>query len=422
MIKHGDGFFRSNNMIRKLPVIWICFFPAIVSAHAKVRVTDTAYRNTDTIKKKDLIDIARRVIKTKSAPRTDTVAVRKIYFSILPISSSEEGATKAIITSTTAGFYLGERSTTKLSSVTFTPYFNFTGRYGLPIRSNIWLNDNEWNLRGDTRFLVYPINTWGLGGNQPESDSFQLNYKYFRFYHSALKRITPYFFVGLGYDLDDYIDLDVTPSDVNAFKKFTNYKYGTSEDENSISSGPTFNLLFDTRNNSINPTPGCYANIIYRYNTTPLGSDNNWQSLYIDLRKYISLTHSGPKNQFAFWTYYWTSLTPGTPYLNLPSIGMDPYQRSGRGIQQSRYRGQRICYFETEYRRDITANGLLGFVLFSNINSVTQPNTNRFVYWHPAGGGGLRIKFNKKSDTNVCIDYGFSKNYSTVQVNLGEAF
>jgi len=101
---------------------------------------------------------------------------------------------------------------------------------------------------------------------------------------------------------------------------------------------------------------------------------------------------------------------------------MDPYQRSGRGIEQSRYRGQRLCYFETEYRRDITANGLLGFVLFSNVNSVTQPNNNRFVYWHPAGGGGLRIKFNKKSDTNVCIDYGFSKNYSSVRINLGEAF
>lgn len=124
----------------------------------------------------------------------------------------------------------------------------------------------------------------------------------------------------------------------------------------------------------------------------------------------------------AFWTYYWTSLTPGTPYLDLPSIGMDPNQRSGRGIEQSRYRGQRLFYFETEFRREITRNGLLGFVLFTNINSVSQPNTNRFVYWNPAGGGGLRIKFNKKSDTNVGIDYGFSKGYSAVLINLGEAF
>jgi len=271
---------------------------------------------------------------------------------------------------------------------------------------------------------VYPIYTWGLGGNQPESDNFLLNYKYVRFYQSALRRITPYFFAGLGYDLDYDIDLDLTPADVNAFKKFANYKYGTSEDDNSFASGPTLNFLYDTRNsnNSLNPAPGWYANIIYRYSAVPLGSDNNWQSLYIDVRKYVSITHSGPKNILAFWTYYWTSLTPGTPYLDLPSIGMDPSQRSGRGIEQSRYRGQRLFYLEGEYRRDITRDGLLGFVVFSNVTTVSQPNTNRFLYWHPAAGTGLRIKFNKKSDTNIGIDYGFSKDYSAILLNLGEAF
>jgi len=408
--------------MRRLPVLFICFIPVWVSAQSGVIRKDTINKNTDTIQQKDLIDIARSFIKRKPKPRVDTVSVKKIYFSIFPVSSSEYGAGNAIITSTTAGFYLGERSTTNLSSFSFAPYYNFNGRYGLPIRSNIWLNDNEWNIQGDTRFLVYPITTWGLGGNQPESDNFPINYKYVRFYQSVLKRITPYFFAGLGYDLDYYIDLDLTPADVNAFKKFTNYKYGTSEDDNSFSSGPTLNLLYDTRNNSLNPAPGFYANIIYRYSSVPLGSDNNWQSLYIDIRKYVSLTNTGSKNQLAFWTYYWTSLTPGTPYLDLPSIGMDPNQRSGRGIEQSRYRGQRLCYFETEYRRDITQNGLFGFVLFSNISSVTQPNNNRFDYWHKAGGAGLRVKFNKKSNTNVCIDYGFSKNYSNIQLNLGEAF
>jgi len=61
-------------------------------------------------------------------------------------------------------------------------------------------------------------------------------------------------------------------------------------------------------------------------------------------------------------------------------------------------------------------------VLFSNVNSVSEQNTNRFVYWHPAGGAGLRVKFNKKSDTNIGVDYGFSKNYSALLINLGEAF
>ena len=235
-----------------------------------------------------------------------------------------------------------------------------------------------------------------------------------------MKRIKPYFYAGLGYDLDYYQDID-SDGDVS-LHSFTGYKYGTTKDQNVFSSGATFNLLYDTRKNSINPLPGAYANIIYRVNSKVLGSNTNWSSLYIDLRKYISLTNSGPKNVLAFWSYFWTSLTPGTPYLNLPSLGWEPSQRSGRGFVQNRYRGDRLAYFETEYRRDITRNGLLGFVLFANVNSVTEPNTHDFVYWHPAAGSGLRIKFNKKSGTNIAIDYGVSKNFSSINLNLGETF
>jgi hypothetical protein len=143
---------------------------------------------------------------------------------------------------------------------------------------------------------------------------------------------------------------------------------------------------------------------------------------YVDLRKYVSLTTSKEQNVLAFWTYYWTVFNKGVPYLNLPGIGWDPYQRSGRGIEQNRDRGKSLIYFESEYRRDITTNGFLGFVIFANLNSVTEPNTGKFTYRHPAAGTGLRIKFNKKSGTNIAIDYGFSQNYSAIKLGLGEAF
>ena len=375
-------------------------------------------KHIDTTGQKDLIDIARQILKSK--PRAEVEQKRKIYFSFLPVSTATPGGGSVLVTSTTAGIYLGNPNTTYLSTVSFTPYFNLKGRYGLPIRSSVWLNNNSWNIQGDTRLLVYPQYTWSLGGGQPESDKFLINYKYLRFYQSALKRITPYFFIGAGYDLDYY--LDVESSNNNTLSNFSHYRYGTLNDKNFISSGPVVNLLYDTRKNLLNPFPGIYANLTYRLNTTFTGSDNDWQSLYADFRKYISLTTSGPKNILAFWSYYWTTLNSGAPYLNLPAIGMDPYQRSGRGIEQNRYRGKRLIYFESEYRRDIIANGLFGFVLFANVNSASQPKNNRFAYWNPAGGTGLRVKFNKKSDTNICIDYGFSRDYSSIILGLGEAF
>ncbi|WP_295674520.1 hypothetical protein [uncultured Mucilaginibacter sp.] len=402
-------------------LLFLGFIPCILLAQGPI---DKAHLNVDTTGKKDIIDIGRALLKSKSRPILPDEK-RKVYFSFLPFSTSIPGGGTALVTTTTAGVYLGDRNTTYLSTVTFAPYSNIKGRYGFPVRSSIWLNNNSWNIQGDTRFMVYPQFTWGLGGGQPESARFLVNYNYIRFYQAALKKIKPYFFVGAGYAFDDYLDIENSDNSINkgnTISNFTQYKFGTSTDKNSFSSGPTVNLLYDTRKNDLNPLPGTYANVVYRYSGVVFGSNNSWQSLYLDFRKYISLNHGGPKSELAFWSFYWTTLTTGAPYLNLPAIGMDPYNRSGRGFEQNRYRGKRLFDLETEYRGDITHNGLLGFVLFANVNSASQLKSNRFVYWNPAAGTGLRIKFNKKSDTNICIDYGFSRDYTSVKVGLGEAF
>src|ERR1700749_2355667 len=144
---------------------------------------DKTHMNFDTTGKKDLIDVARSFVK--SPPRPVSLDDKKtIYFSFLPLSTAIPGGGNALVTSTTAGVYMGDRKTTYLSTITFAPYFNFKGRYGLPIRSSIWLNNNSWNIQGDTRLLVYPQYTWSLGGGQPESHKFLVSYNYLRFYQS----------------------------------------------------------------------------------------------------------------------------------------------------------------------------------------------------------------------------------------------
>jgi hypothetical protein len=394
---------------------FFCFIPGLLVAQKAIDRS----KQIDTTGKRDLIDVGKEVLHIGPKP-IDTTKKRSVYFSLLPVSYSVPGGGTALFTSTVFGFYNGNHKTTYISTVIFAPYFNFHSRFGLPLRSSIWTKDNGWNIQGDTRFLVYPQYTWGLGGEQPEFNKFVINYQYIRFYQSALKRITPYFYAGAGYNMDYYLDIET--ANPNALGKFTGYPYGTSSDHNSFSSGITVNALYDSRNNELNPLPGSYANVVYRVNMMALASNANWQSVYIDLRKYISLTSSREQNVLAFWSYYWKTFGSGVPYLNLPSIGWDPYQRSGRGIEQNRYRGNTLLYFETEYRRDITTNGLLGFVVFANVNSVSEPDENNFSYWHPAAGTGLRIKFNKKSGTNIALDYGFSQGYSGLTVGLGEAF
>jgi hypothetical protein len=372
----------------------------------------------DTAHETDLLDIYKKWFKlpvTKPGHEQD-----KVYFTLNPLGNTPTSSGNALVTSTTANIFLGPQSTTYLSSVNFAPYFDFSGRYGLPLRSTIWLKDNTWNIQGDIRFLVYPQYTWGLGSSHTDAEKTLIDYTYVRFYQAALKRVNDHLFLGMGYDLDYHFAISSPDSGVNLIK-FTGYPYGLSG--NSVSSGLTVNLLYDTRNRNIYPFPGSFLNIVYRVNPKFLGSNQFWQSLFVDLRKYILLNPSKPnqQNNLALWSFLWTTLNNGTPYLDLPSTGWDEYNRSARGFDQNRYRGKSLYYFEAEYRRDITNNGLFGFVVFSNINTVSGSGT-MFTSWHPAAGMGVRVKINKAANSNFAVDYAFSRSYQTILFNFSETF
>ena len=406
------------------PRLIVLFFLSMVSISLSAQnASDVTPLNTqlvDTANQKDLLDVYKQFFKLpKATPNTH--AENKVYFTLNPLASAPTSSGNALVTSTTANIYLGPKSTTFLSTANFAPYFNFNKRFGLPLRSTIWLKNNAWVIQGDIRFLVYPQYTWGLGTSHTNDEKEWVDYKYIRFYQAALKRVGPHMFVGLGYDLDYHFNIGNSDSGVN-LNTFTGYAYGLSG--NSFSSGLTFNLLYDTRNRNIAQFPGTYLNVVYRVNPGFLGNLNSWQSVFVDLRKYFPLnlpSKPSQQNILTFWSFLWWNFNNKTPYLDLPSTGWDEYNRSARGFDQNRYRGKALYYLEAEYRRDITNNGLFGFVVFSNINTVSGSGT-MFTSWHPAAGVGLRTKFSKASNTNFDIDYAFSKGYQTILFNFSEAF
>jgi len=82
-----------------------------------------------------------------------------------------------------------------------------------------------------------------------------------------------------------------------------------------------------------------------------------------------------------------------------------------------------MIYGESEYRFGISKNGLLGGVVFANTQSFSSRLNRQLRLFSPGFGAGARIKFNKFTNTNLCIDYGMgidgSKGFA---VNLGEVF
>jgi hypothetical protein len=372
-------------------------------------------------RQKDVIDILKKLFKMDQQKIDSTRLKKKFQFSLIPVAGNAAGGGKAVATAFNAAFYTGDPATTSLSTIYFTPWFTLDGKFVLPFRNLVWLPNDALLLKGDTRFMIYPQYTWGIGGNTNENDKVLLQYNYLRLYHSFLKKIGRKFFLGAGYDLDFHFNNRVEENDSSILAAIPFFDYTKDYNQSTTSSGPVINFLIDTRRNSANPPRGVYLSVDYRFNPEFLGSTFDWESVFIDARKYFSFDKYR-QNILACWSYYWAVTKGRAPYLDLPSIGWDYYNRSGRGFEQNRYRGRRLLYFESEYRRDLSSNGFWGFVLFANVHTVSEYEGNAFVYWHPAAGAGLRIKFNKISRTNIGIDVGVSKDFTGIYLLLGEAF
>ena len=343
---------------------------------------------------------------------------KKVHFSIFPAAVNVPGGGRAVITAANAAFYTGDPSLTNLSNVYLIPYTNLGDRYGVYVRPNVWLPGNTFNFIGDYRIAHFPQYTWGLGGDTPEWDRSLIDSDYIRFYQNALKQISGFWYAGPGYAFDYHYNITET--------EFTGTghldRYGQAGYSSTTSSGFTFNLVYDARKNAINPPNGAYVLMSWRWNDTSLGSTFTNNSAFIEGRKYFPLS-TDRMNILAVRSYYWTLINGQTPYLDLPATNWAPTPGiSSRGYETGRYRSESMVYAEAEHRYQLSRNGLWGFVAFANVTSASETETKQFKYWQVAGGVGLRAKLNKFSNTNLAVDFAFSKNYWGVWLNIGEMF
>jgi hypothetical protein len=365
--------------------------------------------------RKDFIDILVKVTKWDSKPRKDR-SEKKVFLSLMPVSggSSEKGVT---ISSVNASFFMGDREITKLSNVTFYPTTNFSSYFTFEVVPNLWLKGNSWNIPGKFQYSYTQQKTYGLGTNTSEDSLVIVNHNSAIAHLSINREVLPDFFLGLGYYLDYFYTIS-QEWDQDYPSSFGRYEYGTSS--RSLSSGMAFNILYDSRKNPINALQGFYSNLTLIVNYPAIGSDYTWKSLFFDNRQYFNFSHYRHR-VLALRGLFWGTWGE-VPYLNLPGTRLGDADWTGRGYIRGRYRGQHMLYGEAEYRFDITRNGLWGGVVFVNGESFSEPANKGFRYVKPAAGFGVRLKFNKFSDSNLTSDLAFGKGSVVWFVGLNEAF
>jgi hypothetical protein len=344
--------------------------------------------------------------------------------------------------------YLGPIATTPISAFAIGATYTSRNQTLVLVRSNIFTKNAKYLLRGDWRLYFYSQPTYGLGSGLNGRDTVPISintggvgyaisntaenmrFNYIRIYETFYKKVSGKFYLGMGYNLDKYfkiqdqaLNLDTTPPLLTE-----HFAYSQRHDfnkQNYTVSGFTVSMLFDDRDNSIRPTKGTFFDFEMRFNPTFMGSSKNSTRLFTEFRKYFSLSKKNPAHLIAFWNINSISTSGYDPYLALPAICWDTYNRTGRGYVQGRIRGVDFVYGEVEYRFPISKyTKILSGVAFANITTASDDlNTNLFKFFDPAAGVGLRIMINKNSLSNFCIDYGLGANGSSgLFLSLNEAF
>ena len=382
-------------------------------------VLTKSYKSDDFYNQMDVVDLVGTVFPDVKRKKADSSKIKNTKFRMggpVPAAGFTLSTGFAVAISANGSFCTDKDANRSsiLSECAYTQYKQLI----LPLQTSIWTKGNKYNLITDWHYLYYPSYTYGLGGYTTLDDGYIVNYHAIKLRNTILRQIYKDLYAGPGYNIDYFWNI----TEVNPPKnKLTDFeRFGCANTE--IASSLTFNISYDTRQNSINPEGGSFVNIIYDPHPVSLGNPANWQSLIFDLRKYY-IFPANSENILAFWSYDWFTLAGKPPYLELPYTGGDEYGNFGRGYVIGRYRGANVVYLEGEYRFRILNNGLISGVVFANAQSFTEQTTGRYETISPAWGPGIRLKFNKYSRTNACLDYGFGiKGSKGFFVNLGEVF
>lgn len=360
---------------------------------------DSVALPTSTVPRRDLMDVLHGILGRRI--ESEVVEHRPgLSFSLLPSAGYNPAYGTYFGASVAIGGWLGDPKTTTISSGSAGVTYSTTEQLTVQFKSDFFTPHNKLDFKSDWRYLDTSQPTYGLGPVEAADSSYPMDFVMWRFFETAYLRVhQSSFYVGLGYHFSRYQEIVDHRADQGEITPFVAYELGNPDQ--TTSSGLSANVLYETRDNPINATKGTYWNASLRCFAEGLGGDDTWQQLWSDLRVYPHWPRDG-RNVLGLWSSLW--LTFGhAPYLDLPAIGWDTYGRSGRGYVQGRLRGESQIYNEVEYRVPLTRDELLGAVGFFSLTATTAGGS-AFNRADPGGGVGLRLKFNKRTATNLTID------------------
>jgi len=288
-------------------------------------------------------------------------------------------------------------------SYTVNKQFSFENDY------QVWFKNNKFYLTGGVDYSRFPEFFYGISNNSKESDKIMISFDIIKLRSKNLVQLEKNLYGGLYYQYERLYNLDTKLKDPTT-SMCELIPGGSGYTASGI--GPI--LIYDKRDNPLNPANGAYVETSLQYFDKPIGSAYKFTSFVFDARKYNTLFKKLIWNGNAYFF-----INKGeVPYRMLATIGG---ARFLRGYYRGRFRDNNMIVLQQEFRMPVYR--WFGVAVFGGVGSVAKElkdfPKNQIHYDY---GVGLRIKINKKENTNLRLDYGVTKDTHGIYLIFAEAF
>ncbi|EAU67246.1 outer membrane protein, OMP85 family [Stigmatella aurantiaca DW4/3-1] len=280
------------------------------------------------------------------------------------------------------------------------------GQFTLLLQPDVYFQDDRLNLTATASAARFPDRFFGLGARTRAEDEETFTPVFFELEVSPKWRVAPRLYVG--------------PTLRYQHARITRVAEGGAlQATTGASGGATLQLgltaLYDSRDNTLNPTAGFLARLNLRSANGDWGSDYTFGLLRLDARQYLPLPW-GERHVLAMQGL--VELRRGEPpFYDTGRLGG---MEMSRGHLEGRFRERQHLAAQLEYRAPLFWR--LGGVAFASATTVARsPGAFTLRDLKPAGGLGLRFAPLSDVPVNLRLDVAYGTDMS-FYLNLGEAF
>jgi outer membrane protein assembly factor BamA len=310
-----------------------------------------------------------------------------------------------------AGSYIfriaGCKENARPSSVSPIVIYTLEKQFKAQLSTKLYFKNNNYRLESEIKFEKFPNKFFGIGGQTLASAEESYTSRGINLQVVVVKKLVRGFNIGLGYRFMDW-DIVKVEGDGQLIRGDIVGSGGGRI------SGWSLLLERDTRDNIFFPLQGDLFKFEAWYYPEFLGSDFEFTTFTLDLRKYFRLFSS-----HVLAVQSLMIIQGGTvPFLHLAQLGG---QYTMRGYFEGRFRDKNLLAFQAEYRLPLFGRfGFVGFAGFGNV--AAKFNRLDLGELKSSYGFGFRYLFSKSEKIQVRFDFGFGEGSSGFYASIFEAF